>query len=53
MGLCSDTLRMPLMPLDEPHRSRMRMLLAALGLLAEEEDAASAVSATRAGARVA
>ena len=33
MGLCSDTLRMPLLPLDEPHRGRMRMLLETSGLL--------------------
>ena len=47
MGLCSDNLRMPLMPLDEPYRGRMRMLLATLGLGgdADAETAASAASA--------
>jgi 4-hydroxy-tetrahydrodipicolinate synthase len=35
MGLCSDVLRMPLMPLDEPHRARLRMILEASGLLAD------------------
>jgi 4-hydroxy-tetrahydrodipicolinate synthase len=33
MGLCSDTLRMPLMPLDEPHRARLRLILETSGLL--------------------
>ena len=33
MGLCSDNLRMPLMPLDEPHRARLRTVLEDGGLL--------------------
>ena len=53
MGLCSDTLRMPLMSLDEPHRERMRMLLATLGLLGDDAGAASAASKAPAGAGVA
>jgi 4-hydroxy-tetrahydrodipicolinate synthase len=36
MGLCSDVLRMPLMPLDEPHRARLRMILETSGLLADD-----------------
>jgi len=53
MGLCSDTLRMPLMSLDEPHRERMRMLLATLGLLGDDAGAASAASKAPSGAGVA
>jgi 4-hydroxy-tetrahydrodipicolinate synthase len=53
MGLCSDTLRMPLMSLDEPHRERMRMLLATLGLVGEDAGAASAASEAPVGAGVA
>ena len=34
MGLCSDNLRMPLLPLDEPYRARMRTVLEDGGLLA-------------------
>ncbi len=33
LGLCSDVLRMPLMPLDEPHRGRLRLVLESVGLL--------------------
>ena len=33
MGLCSDTLRLPLMPLEEPHRARLRLILEESGLL--------------------
>jgi 4-hydroxy-tetrahydrodipicolinate synthase len=33
MGLCSDSLRMPLMPLDEPDGARLRPILEAAGLL--------------------
>jgi 4-hydroxy-tetrahydrodipicolinate synthase len=33
MGLCSDVLRMPLMPLDEPDRTRLRQVLESTGLL--------------------
>jgi 4-hydroxy-tetrahydrodipicolinate synthase len=47
MGLCSDTLRMPLLPLDEPHRGRMRMLLETSGLL---DTAGTAGSQTSTGA---
>ena len=59
MGLCSDSLRMPLLPLDEPYRGRMQMLLAALGLVGEGAEPTSAVpaapvrSAAAARARVA
>jgi 4-hydroxy-tetrahydrodipicolinate synthase len=35
MGLCGDTMRMPLLPLDEPYRGRMRTLLETLGLAGE------------------
>jgi 4-hydroxy-tetrahydrodipicolinate synthase len=37
MGLCGDTMRMPLLPLEEPFRGRMRMLLETLGLVGERE----------------
>jgi hypothetical protein len=47
MGLCTDTLRMPLMPLDEPHRGRMQILLATLGLLGEDGEAASTPAVAR------
>jgi len=33
MGLCGDTMRMPLLPLDEPFRGRMLALLQTLGLV--------------------
>jgi hypothetical protein len=33
MGLCTDTLRMPLMPLEEPHRERLRAIMETAGLL--------------------
>jgi 4-hydroxy-tetrahydrodipicolinate synthase len=33
MGLCGDTMRMPLLPLDEPYRGRMQALLETLGLV--------------------
>jgi 4-hydroxy-tetrahydrodipicolinate synthase len=47
MGLCGDTMRMPLLPLDEPFRGRMRMLLETLGLLGESSTStAPAVAAT-------
>ena len=51
MGLCSDTLHMPLMSLEEPHRERMRMLLATLGLLGEDAAAASAASVAPAASK--
>jgi 4-hydroxy-tetrahydrodipicolinate synthase len=47
MGLCADVLRMPLMPLDEPHRTRMQMLLTTLGMLGD-----GATEATPAAVRV-
>jgi 4-hydroxy-tetrahydrodipicolinate synthase len=53
MGLCSDTLRMPLMPLDEPHRSRMRTLLTGFGLLDADADGAATSSTAPAGVGVA
>jgi hypothetical protein len=52
MGLCADVLRMPLMPLDEPHRARMQMLLQALGLVSSNGGVSAASTAT-AGAGVA
>lgn len=33
LGLCSGTLRLPLSPLEEPHRSRLRAVLRGYGLL--------------------
>ena len=33
MGLCADVLRRPLLPLDDQHRARLRMVLEASGLL--------------------
>ncbi len=33
LGLCCDVLRMPLMPLDEPYRGRLRLVLESVGLL--------------------
>ena len=33
LGLCGDTMRMPLMPLDEPHRAQLRLTMEAAGLL--------------------
>lgn len=33
LGLCSGTLRLPLSPLEEPHRSRLRAVLQGYGLL--------------------
>jgi 4-hydroxy-tetrahydrodipicolinate synthase len=53
MGLCSDVLRMPLMPLDEPHRERMRMLLSTFALLGKDAGAASAAPEASVGASAA
>jgi hypothetical protein len=39
---------MPLLPLDEPHRSRMQVLLAGLGLLGEDAAAEPATASARA-----
>jgi 4-hydroxy-tetrahydrodipicolinate synthase len=47
MGLCGDTMRMPLLPLEEPYRGRMRMLLDTLGLVGERE-AQTAAATSRA-----
>jgi len=33
LGLCGDTMRMPLMPLDEPHRAQLRLTMETAGLL--------------------
>jgi hypothetical protein len=41
MGLCSDVLRMPLLPLEEPNRTRLRLVLESVGLL-ESTDRANA-----------
>jgi 4-hydroxy-tetrahydrodipicolinate synthase len=46
MGLCSDTLRMPLLPLDEPHRGRLLTLVKQLGLAG---DGATATAPAAAG----
>jgi len=56
MELCGDTMRMPLLPLEEPFRGRMRMLLETLGLLdgdgaAGPEAAAAHAPATRTASR--
>jgi 4-hydroxy-tetrahydrodipicolinate synthase len=48
MGLSADVLRMPLLPLDEPHRGRMQLLLAALGLLGDDAAAEPATATARA-----
>jgi 4-hydroxy-tetrahydrodipicolinate synthase len=53
MGLCGDTMRMPLLPLEEPFRGRMRMLLETLGLLAGAQEASPAGPAVQARAGVA
>ncbi len=34
MGLCTDTVRMPLLPLEEGHRARLRIVLESTGALA-------------------
>lgn len=47
LGLCGDTMRMPLLPLDEPFRGRMRALLETLGLL-DAANVGSTVGATTA-----
>jgi 4-hydroxy-tetrahydrodipicolinate synthase len=52
MGLCSDTLRMPLMPLEEPHRARLRLILEATGLL-EPDNIVTIEAAGRSSARTA
>ena len=41
MGLISDNLRMPLMPLDEQHRPRLQAILESTGLMAAAEPATS------------
>jgi 4-hydroxy-tetrahydrodipicolinate synthase len=51
MGLCSDTLRMPLLPLDEPHRARMHLVLETAGLLGPKKVVAIGPAAGRAGVR--
>src|ERR1035437_7045584 len=46
MGLCSDTLRMPLMPLEEQSRARLRMVLETAGLIESGSGVAAAAGAT-------
>ena len=48
LGLCSDMVRMPLLPLDEPHRSRLRLIMGEAGLL-ETADGAAATTAAAGG----
>ncbi len=45
LGLCSDALRMPLLPLEEPYRSRLRTVLEATGLLDTQGQTAPSSSA--------
>ncbi|MGZ6266600.1 MAG: 4-hydroxy-tetrahydrodipicolinate synthase [Candidatus Limnocylindrales bacterium] len=42
MGLITDALRQPLLPLDEPHRSRLQLVLENAGLLEAAEGSAGA-----------
>jgi 4-hydroxy-tetrahydrodipicolinate synthase len=49
MGLCSDTLRMPLMPLEDAHRARLRLVLEATGLLGDASMDLPVRAATAAG----
>jgi 4-hydroxy-tetrahydrodipicolinate synthase len=53
MGLSSDFLRMPLMPLDEPHREQLRMLLSTFGLLGKDAGAVSTAPEAPVGASAA
>ena len=54
LGLCSDTLRMPLMPLEESHRARLRLIMEAAGLLDPDNLVAiGSAAAGRTGARAA
>jgi 4-hydroxy-tetrahydrodipicolinate synthase len=48
MGLCSDTLRMPLMPLEEQYRSRLRLILESVGLLDSTDGAGAGTRMTAA-----
>jgi 4-hydroxy-tetrahydrodipicolinate synthase len=51
MGLCSDVLRRPLLPLDEPARGRLRLVLETLGLLGEDAESIAAAAGPSAAAR--
>lgn len=42
MGLCADVLRMPLLPLEEPQRGRLRLVLETVGLLGSTDGATGA-----------
>jgi len=44
MGLCGDTMRLPLLPLDEPFRGRMAVLLETLGLVGEGANSTAGVA---------
>jgi 4-hydroxy-tetrahydrodipicolinate synthase len=48
MGLCTDMVRMPLLPLEEPHVSRLRMVLETTGALALGSSASTAAVDTAA-----
>jgi 4-hydroxy-tetrahydrodipicolinate synthase len=49
MGLCGDTMRMPLLPLEEPFRGRMQMVLETLGLIGDAAPAAESATTVRVG----
>jgi len=53
MGLCSDTLRMPLLPLDEPHRGRLLTLVEKLGLIGDGATVTATATATATAAATA
>jgi hypothetical protein len=50
MGLLTDSLRMPLMPLEDQHRARLRTILEEAGLLGTAESSAPTRRLTTAGA---
>jgi hypothetical protein len=49
MGVCTDMVRMPLLPLEEPHVSRLRMVLETTGALALDATAPAAPAAPAEG----
>jgi hypothetical protein len=48
MGLLTDALRQPLLPLDEPYRAKLRLVLEASGLLDGSAAAAAGSGASAA-----
>jgi len=46
MGLCTETVRLPLLPLEESHRGRLRMVLETTGALELDEATAAGSSGT-------